>query len=106
MLAGINGNTYSARILARAIHSPEIHFSLAASSKCYLFDSIFCYRPEYMAAYKSSNIFYYFQQFRDERTGHRHRLWNARERFNFRNEDGKSLTVCLAIYFPHKFLLS
>ncbi|XP_022851889.1 uncharacterized protein LOC111373569 [Olea europaea var. sylvestris] len=91
VLAGYSGNTHDARMLARAIHDPKIHFPLPAPRKYYLVDSGFAHRPGYMAPYKGSDILYHFQQFRDERTGRRHRFRNAREKFNFRHSSCKNV---------------
>ncbi|XP_022846374.1 uncharacterized protein LOC111369125 [Olea europaea var. sylvestris] len=71
VLAGYTGNTHDARMLARAIYSPEIDFSQSAPRKYYLVDSDFAHQPGYMAPYKGSDILYHFQQFRNERTGQR-----------------------------------
>ncbi|XP_022857112.1 uncharacterized protein LOC111378178 [Olea europaea var. sylvestris] len=57
-----SGNTHDARMLARAIHDPEIHFPLLAPRKYYFVDSGFAHRPGYMAPYKESDILYHFQQ--------------------------------------------
>lgn len=45
VLAGTTRNTHDARILAWAIHSPDIHFSQLAPRKYYLIDLGFVYRP-------------------------------------------------------------
>lgn len=74
MLVGITGNLHDARILARAIHSSEIHFLLSAPGKYYSVDSKFAHRPGYMAPYKGYDILYHFQQFREEQIGKRRRF--------------------------------
>ncbi|XP_022866420.1 uncharacterized protein LOC111386198 [Olea europaea var. sylvestris] len=56
VLSGCTGNTHDARILARAIYSPEIEFPPPATGKYYLVDSGFAHRPGYMAPYKGSDI--------------------------------------------------
>ncbi|XP_022894039.1 uncharacterized protein LOC111408523 [Olea europaea var. sylvestris] len=61
VLAGYTRNTHDARILARAIYSPEIEFPQLATGKYYLVDSDFAHQPGYMAPYKGSDILYHFQ---------------------------------------------
>ncbi|XP_022894123.1 uncharacterized protein LOC111408613 [Olea europaea var. sylvestris] len=62
---GTTGNSHDARILAQAIHNPEIEFSQPAPGKYYLVDSGFAHRRGYMAPYKGSDILYHFQKFCD-----------------------------------------
>lgn len=83
--AGTIENMHDAWILARAIHSPEIHFPLIALCKYYLVDSRFPHQPGCMALDKGLGILHHFQQLRDERTGQHRRFQDARERFNFKH---------------------
>ncbi|XP_022868086.1 uncharacterized protein LOC111387736, partial [Olea europaea var. sylvestris] len=82
VLPGSMGTTHDSRILARAVHSPNVYFSEPADGKYYLVDSGFAYQSGYMAPYKGSNVCYHFQEFHDH-CGDKRRFRNARERFNF-----------------------
>ncbi|XP_022888237.1 uncharacterized protein LOC111403838 [Olea europaea var. sylvestris] len=59
------GPTQDSRILAHAVHSPDIHFSEPVDGKYYLVDSGFAHRQGYMAPYKGSDVRYHFQEFHD-----------------------------------------
>ncbi|XP_022851146.1 uncharacterized protein LOC111372947 [Olea europaea var. sylvestris] len=85
------GNSHDARILARAIHNPEIEFPQPVPGKYYLVDSKFAHRPGYIAPYKGSDILYHFQQFYDGDTGRRRNFRNAREKFNFRHSSCRNV---------------
>ncbi|XP_022866860.1 uncharacterized protein LOC111386624 [Olea europaea var. sylvestris] len=87
-------NTHDARLLARVIHSPDIHLLLPDPGKYYLVDLEFAHRPGYMAPYKGSDILYHFQQFRDEHMGWRRRFHNDREKFNFRHSSCRNVIEC------------
>ncbi|XP_022858663.1 uncharacterized protein LOC111379508 [Olea europaea var. sylvestris] len=82
VLQGSMRPTHDSHILARAVHSPDIHFSKSTDGKYYLVDSGFAHRSGYMAPYKGSDVRYHFQEFHNHGGGRR-RLRNARERFNF-----------------------
>lgn len=107
MLASTTENTHDARILARAIHSPEINFSLPVIGKYYMVDSSFAHRLGYMSPYKSSDILNHFQKFRDKRTGHRRRFHNAHKRFNCKHSSCRKLSNMTLMYgsIDGKFLI-
>ncbi|XP_022873699.1 uncharacterized protein LOC111392572 [Olea europaea var. sylvestris] len=90
VLSGSMGPTHDSRILVRAVHSPDIHFSEPADRKYYLVDSGFAHRPGYMAPYKGSDVRYHFQEFHDHGGGRR-RFRNARERFNFHHSSCRNI---------------
>lgn len=91
MLPGTTGNAHDSRILARAVHSPEIHFPEPTGENYYLVDSGFAHRPGYMASYKGSDIRYHFQEFPSVSDGQRRRFRNARERFNFHHSSCRNV---------------
>lgn len=94
-MAGTTGNAHGTRILARATHSPKIHFLLPTSGNYYLFDPEFAFLPGYMSPIKGLDILSHFQQFHNERTWRRRsRFRNALERFNFEHSYYKNFIEC------------